>query len=138
MSLPKILLIEDNPAEVELVRRGLDLQREPYELEVLADGEVALRFFDKHRAGEILSSPCVIVLDLHLPRQSGMEVLQAIRREPSLNQIGVVVVTAFITPEEAGRIHRLAAIYLPKPVDLAGYLDLGAAILDVCRGGVLP
>ncbi len=101
MSIPTILVIEDNVADQVLLRYALDEMGEPYRFEVLVDGEMALAFIDDHRQGRREHEPCVILLDLHLPKYSGIEVLAAIREEPVLNHIHVFVLTTDISPHTA-------------------------------------
>ena len=71
MSVPTILVIEDNMADVFLIRHALDQHGEAYQLEVLPDGEAALGFVAEHRSGIRQHDPCVILLDLYLPKTTG-------------------------------------------------------------------
>jgi CheY-like chemotaxis protein len=71
---PTILIIDDNSADIFLLQRGLDQQGEAYQLEILADGPSALQFIDEHRTGVREPNPCVILLDLQLPRHNGLKV----------------------------------------------------------------
>ena len=76
-----ILLIEDSPVDVQLLRLALDQQGQKYKLQVLRDGAEALLFVDRHRTASMSDpEPCVIILDLHIPKHGGVAVLQAIRR----------------------------------------------------------
>ena len=79
MPRPKILVIEDNSSDVFLLRRALIAQGEDFELEVAADGERALHVI-RNRNGEQETHPCAILLDLHLPKHDGLEILRAIRQ----------------------------------------------------------
>src|SRR5579872_3501204 len=97
---PKILMIEDNPAEIIWLRHALDQTGEPYDLELLLDGEMALRFVDEHRRRKREPDPCVILLDLHLPKYDGLEILRAIKEAPKLAHIHVVVMTGAASPNE--------------------------------------
>lgn len=133
MSRPKILVIDDSSADVELLRLALDRQREEYELEVLQDGAEALQFVREHRAGTRAPEPCVIVLDLHLPMHDGMEVLKAVRLEPALTHIQVVVLSSFLNEEKKTAVERAGAVYRIKPVTLPELLDLAAEILALCK-----
>src|SRR5580698_11112218 len=126
---PKILVIEDSPAEVALLRLALDHLGEPYELELLSDGAMALRFVDEHRLGARKPDSCVIVLDLHLPKHDGIEVLKAIRVAPALFHIHVVALSNSASPREQAEIHDLGGLYREKPSGLIQCIDLCAEIL---------
>jgi CheY-like chemotaxis protein len=130
----KILIVEDNPADVAWLRLALDQQEEDYELEVLLDGEAAIRFVEEHRAGLRAPDPCVIVLDLHLPKYDGIEVLHAIKREPVLAHIQVVMLSSLPTPGDEATILRLGAFCRRKPSTLDGCLELACEILAICKG----
>lgn len=134
MALAKILVIEDNPAEIELLRRALDTNQEAYDLDVLEDGEAAMRYVRQYRNGALPPEPCVIVLDLFLPRHSGMEVLAALREEPALNHIRTIVLTSVASPDQIAEIQSLGASYREKPLHLAGYMDLATYIIELCKG----
>jgi two-component system, chemotaxis family, response regulator Rcp1 len=94
----RILIIEDNPGDVFLLRHALETVDEDFELKVLADGEQALRFVQEHRLGLHPPDPCVIVLDL--PKHDGMAVLRAVKRAPALEHIGVLVLSGLVSEEE--------------------------------------
>src|SRR5258706_14280800 len=96
----RILIIEDNPGDVFLLRHALETIDENFELKVLADGEQALRFVQEHRLGLHPPDPCVIVLDLHLPKHDGMAVLRALKRPPALEHIGVLLLSRLVTAQE--------------------------------------
>jgi len=130
----KILVIEDNPADVAWLRLALDQQDEAYDLEVLSDGEAALLFVEEHRAGLRAPDPCVILLDLHLPKYDGIEVLRAIKRAPVLEHIQVVMLSSLPTPRDEATILRLGAICRRKPSTLNDCLELACEILAICKG----
>lgn len=134
MGVPSILVIEDNIADIVLIRHALDEQGEPYRLEVLSDGEAALAFIADHRAGVRHAEPCVILLDLHLPKYNGIEVLAAIRQEPALTHIEVVVLTSAVSPADYAEIIDLGGICCVKPTDLDAIHELARQILALCRG----
>src|ERR1700676_2216349 len=126
VSVPTILVIEDNVADVFLIRHFLDQQGDEYRLEVLPDGEAALTFVAEHRSGVRQHGPCVILLDLHLPKYNGIEVLTAIREEPVLNHIQVFILTSDASPAERARIAALGAVCCFKPSDLVAIRALAA------------
>src|SRR4051812_14799062 len=109
MSLPRILVIEDNPMDVLLLRSNLELTLGENHFEVLSDGAAALSFIFEHRAGMHSPDPCVIVLDLHLPKHNGIEVLTEVRRTPALVHINVVVLSGAIWGKQLEEIRALGA-----------------------------
>jgi chemotaxis family two-component system response regulator Rcp1 len=134
----RIVLIEDNPGDVLLLRFVLDEQRFEYQLEVLDDGEQALHFVRDYCGAACGPSPCVLVLDLHLPKYDGFEVLKALRQEPALSGLRVVALTGSTSPEEETRLHSFGVqLYRRKPTDLEGMLKLGKEIIEVCKEHVL-
>jgi len=134
MGVPTILVIEDNVADVFLLRHFLDEQGEAYLLEVLSDGEAALAFVAEHRSGARKHEPCVILLDLHLPKYNGIEVLVAIRAEPALTHIHVVILTSDTSPAERAEITQLGGICCLKPADLEAVKVLASEIMALCKG----
>lgn len=134
MSIPTILVIEDNVADIFLFRHFLDEQGEAYLFEVLPDGEAALTFVAEHRSGARQHEPCVILLDLHLPKYNGIEVLTAIRTEPILAHIHVVVLTSDASPADRAEIAELGGICCFKPSDLDTVKALAIDILALCKG----
>ncbi len=134
MSMPTILLIEDSFADVVLLRTCLDQLGEPYRLDVLADGEAALKHVESYRSGVRKPEPCVILLDLHLPKHSGTEVLAAIRQQPVLAHVHVVVLTTIASPRQRAEIDELGAIFRTKPATLDLVEELACEILELCKG----
>jgi CheY-like chemotaxis protein len=134
MSKPHIVIVEDNPADVVLFRIALDEQGEPYELTALSDGAQALAFVEKYRLGMEEDDPCAIVLDLRLPKHDGLEVLRALRREPSLDNIHVVMVTSGpVSSGDAAEIRSLEALLRQKPGSVSEVFSLAAEVLELCK-----
>jgi len=76
----------------------------------------------------------VIVLDLHLPRYDGLAVLRAIKREPALADIHVVIFTTQATPEEEREMLKLGVrLYCPKPMNLDDLTSVAEQILEICK-----
>lgn len=132
MNPARIIVVDDNTADVNLLRVALDQQHSAYELIVLESGDQALQFVREYRQGPPHSRPCVILLDLHLPKYDGLAILNAIRQTPQLQTIHVVVLSGMASPDEKEKIASLGAVYRQKPFDLDDYLDLGAEVLDMC------
>ncbi len=134
MSMPTILLIEDSVADIFLLRTCLDRLGKPYRFELLMDGEAALRYIREFREGARKPEPCVILLDLHLPKHSGTEVLAAIRTAPRLAHVHVVVLTGLASPRQVGEVEELGAIFRAKPSELSMMEQLACEIFDLCGG----
>ncbi|HEX4274086.1 MAG TPA: response regulator [Bryobacteraceae bacterium] len=135
MSAARILVIDDNAADINLLRLALDAQKKDYHLEVLQTGQDALRFI-RDQAGEGKSpDPCVILLDLHLPHFDGVAILGAIRQSPELSHVHVVVLSGLASPKDREKIASFGAVYRQKPFQLTDFLDLGAVILAICADG---
>jgi CheY-like chemotaxis protein len=129
----RILVIEDNPGDIFLLRQALNKLHEPYVLEVLSDGQEAFEFVSLQRAGA-QEEPCVIVLDLHLPKHSGEDVLKVIRQEPVLAHIQVVALTTLASPNDERKIRELGVrLYKSKPNRVEEWVELAAEILEICR-----
>jgi chemotaxis family two-component system response regulator Rcp1 len=130
----KILIVDDSPSDTNILCLALSGLDEEVEVEVVTDGQRALEFI--HAQKRVLHElrPCVIVLDLHLPRHDGIEILQVIRQEPVLNHIGVVVLTGSASPSERAELERLGAFYRHKPMTLSGFDELAADLIAICKG----
>src|SRR4029079_2450735 len=115
----EILLVEDNPADVRFFRERLQMAGIRHQLSVVTNGEDAMALL--HRAGQFRSAarPEVIVLDLKLPRVSGHAVLAAMRVDPELRTIPVVVLTSSYAPRDQERSYDLEADhFVTKPIGL--------------------
>jgi CheY-like chemotaxis protein len=120
-----IVLIEDDPGDVLLTRDALAEYKVTNDLVVLSDGADALAFLraDGRYAGRPF--PDLILLDLNLPGINGREVFAAMRADPELSRIPVVVLTASAAEEDLLRSEALgAAAYMRKPVDFGGLTDV--------------
>ena len=126
--------MEDNPADVHLLRLALNHHREEYKLDLLRDGEEAIRFVREQRTTPADPEPCVIILDLHLPRHDGKAVLRAIKEEPALAHVHVVALSSLPSPSDRFEVLRLGArLCRSKPMDLDEWLALAGEILAICR-----
>jgi CheY-like chemotaxis protein len=129
----RILLIEDNPADTLLLRHALNEQNEPYTLEVLPDGEAALRYVRQHCLGNV-PEPCLIILDLHLPRYDGSTILRAIRSEPELSNVAIAVVTSSASPMEKAEVLALGVqLYRNKPLSYDETVELARELIEICK-----
>jgi chemotaxis family two-component system response regulator Rcp1 len=120
-----ILLIEDDPADVRLTREAMKEARLRHEMHVAIDGEQALAFLHRTAGFEDAPHPSLILLDLNLPRKSGLEVLEDIKADDNLKTIPVVVLTTSDADNDALASYRLQAnCVVVKPVDLDQFLDV--------------
>lgn len=122
-----VLLVEDNPDDEELTRMAFESSHLLNELVVVRDGAEALDFLfmrgvHANRDPEIV--PQVILLDLKLPKVSGMDVLRSLRNDPRTSMIPVVVLTSSKEEEDVVRSYQLGAnAYVRKPVDFAEFSE---------------
>ena len=134
MSKPCIVVVGDNPRDAELLRLALDRLGEPYELVALPDGAEALRFLVNRHAGVPEPMPCLILLDVHLPKYDGLDVLTALRGGPNLRHVHIVMLASgAIRPHERLRMQKLDAVLRQKPRHFSEVLGLAADVLDLCR-----
>ena len=123
-----VLLVEDDPAHAEIVRRNLLKSRIANRLEHVGDGQAALDYLYR-RNGFIdpaaAPRPGLILLDLRLPRVDGIEVLKTIKRDPDLAGIPVVILTTSSAEADMARAYDCHAnSYLVKPVEFEHFVEL--------------
>jgi len=123
-----VLLVEDDPAHAEIVRRNLEDFGVANRLIHVSDGEAALDFLYRRGAYQDPTDsprPDLILLDLRLPRISGMEVLETVKADARVSQIPVVVLTTSAAESDVLRAydHHVNS-YLVKPVELAQFASL--------------
>ena len=119
----EILIVEDNPADMRLMREAFHEISSPHRLNVVETGRNALRYL--HREAEFAGSPRpdLVLLDLMLPDVHGLEVLAAMKDDPALRRIPALVFSSSQKREEVARAYDLNAnSYIAKPADLAGYI----------------
>ena len=130
----EILLVEDNPDDVDLTTEALRESGANQRLHVVENGPDAMRFLRHEGVYANAPVPDLILLDLNLPIQSGHEVLTAIRSDPALRSIKVVVLTSSSTQADIRRALYLGAnAYVTKPVDLDDYVRIVETINAMCR-----
>jgi CheY-like chemotaxis protein len=122
-----ILLVEDNPMDVDLTIRAFSRRRLANPIQVARDGEEALAWVPRWEAGEAL--PVVILLDLKLPRIDGLEVLRQLKQHPALHKIPIVVLTSSSDDRDIDAAYALGAnSYILKSVDFQKFLEVAAHI----------
>ncbi|MDA0578609.1 MAG: response regulator [Verrucomicrobia bacterium] len=125
----RILLVEDNPGDVQLTREALRENKIANELHVAKDGEEALRFLHRQPPHATAPRPDLILLDLNLPRKDGREVLADIKADPGLRRIPVVILTTSKAESDILRSYDLHVnCYVTKPLNLDRFLEVIHAI----------
>ena len=134
----EILLVEDNPSDVELVQEALAVWAAPNRLSVVDDGDKALRFIHRQHPYAFAPVPSLILLDLNLPKRDGIEVLREIKADSELAQIPVIVLTTSDREQDVKKAYLLHAnCYLTKPLEIYAFIEKIRAIehfwLDCAR-----
>ena len=120
----KILLVEDNPQDAELILRALEQQNLGGDVQVAENGAEALEilFAPGQRRSELLENLKVIFLDLKLPKVSGLEVLRVIKDDVRTQSIPVVILTSSPQENDIEECYRLGAnSYIVKPLELEDF-----------------
>lgn len=126
MNLP-ILLVEDNPVDIDLTLRAFTKSNFNNPIIVVRDGEEAIAWISKWEKGEQI--PIVILLDLNLPKYSGLEVLKEIKSHPVFKTIPVVVLTSSSDDADMETAYKLRAnSYIVKPVEFEKFVEVAAQI----------
>jgi two-component system, chemotaxis family, response regulator Rcp1 len=125
-----IVVVEDNPADVALIRLALEEAGVECVLVLLEDGERAIHFVRGMTASD--ARPDLVILDLNLPKSDGMEVLAAMRSTQAFAEVPVAILSSSSSQRERERmdvyrVHR----YLAKPPDLEEFLQIGFTIKEL-------
>ena len=124
--LRTILLAEDNPKDVELTLEALSEHNLANQVVVVKDGVEAMEFLrceGKYKLRQ-QGNPAVVLLDIKMPRMDGIEVLQAIRKDPTLKTLPVVMLTSSREEPDLKRSYEFGAnAYVVKPVDFKDFID---------------
>ncbi|MEI7840374.1 MAG: response regulator [Methylococcaceae bacterium] len=120
----EILLLEDEPADAYLVKMALTESKITANLNHVIDGREGLDFLQKIEPYADSPRPDLIFLDLNMPRMNGYEFLTAIKANPKLDDIPVIVLTTSDAESDVTRSYKLgAASYISKPVDMSKFVD---------------
>lgn len=126
MTHKDILLVEDNPDDVELTRLAFEEANVANRVVVAHDGAEALDYLfarGKHAGRDPTQLPSIVLLDLNLPKLDGREVLQAIRAEPATRDLPVIVLTTSAEPFDVEASYALGVnSYIQKPVDFEQFV----------------
>jgi CheY-like chemotaxis protein len=135
----KVLVVEDNPDDVAIVKRAMRKSEVKCELSFARDGQEALDFLYRNGEFEDAPRPDLILLDLNLPKIDGLDVLSRIKQDEKLRRIPVIVLT--ISEHEQDMIKAYdsgASSYMTKPVDSKDFERLINTVQDYWRIARIP
>ncbi len=122
-----IMLVEDNPVDIDLTRRAFNRNRLSNPLIIATDGEEALDWISQWDRGENI--PVIILLDLKLPKIDGLEVLRIIKGHPRYRTIPIVVLTTSHENSDIKQAYLYGAnSYIVKPVDFEKFVEVAGQI----------
>lgn len=131
MKMVEVLLVEDNPGDVRLTEEALKEGKLKVNLNVVMNGEDAIMFLRKQGRYADVPQPDIILLDLNIPRKSGIEVLEDIKQDARLRYIPVVVLTTSSAEEDILKTYNLHAnCYITKPVDFEQFINVIRKVED--------
>jgi two-component system response regulator len=120
-----VLLVEDDPGDVLLIREAFAENKVGNVLATVSDGVEAMRYIRGEGEYADRGRPDLVLLDLNLPRKSGVEVLAEIKGDPDLSMIPVVVLTTSESEEDVIRSYKMHAnAYITKPVDFERFKEV--------------
>jgi chemotaxis family two-component system response regulator Rcp1 len=131
----QILLVDDNPADIDLTSEAFSRSQFEHCVQAVYDGVEAMNFL--HRIGKYkdASSPDLVILDLNLPRKDGRSVLSAVKSDPKLRRIPIVIFSTSESQKDIGSSYDLGAnSYISKPGNLRAYVTTIASIGEYWLG----
>jgi CheY-like chemotaxis protein len=135
----KVLVVEDNPDDVTIIKRAMSKSDIKCELSFAYDGAEALQFLYHEGKFEDAPRPDLILLDLNLPKIGGLEVLAKIKQDDKMRHIPVIVLTISDREEDMARAYDSgAASYMTKPVDSKDFERLIQTVQDYWRIARIP
>jgi CheY-like chemotaxis protein len=128
MEMINILLVEDNPGDIRLTQEAFKEGMLRNNLHVVMDGEAALDFLKGQGEHKNKPRPDLVLLDLNLPKMNGREVLAAIKTDPDLKRIPVVVLTTSQDEQDIVESYKqFASSYIVKPVSMEKFINVVAS-----------
>lgn len=125
----EILLVEDNPGDIRMMREVLRDARVINQINVVNDGVAAIAYLRREDPYPEAVRPDLILLDLNLPKKDGRQVLEIVKQDPQLRRIPVVVMTSSQAEQDILRAYDLHAnCYVTKPFNLDEAVAVGKAI----------
>lgn len=137
---PDLLIVDDNPADVALVREALAGSKHRSQLSTVGDGVEAMAFLNHREKYVNAIRPDLVILDLNLPKRDGLAVLAAMKAGPDLRRIPVVIFSTSELQKDVVRSYEMGAnCYVRKPGNLNDFFSAVKAIEEFWFGSaVLP
>jgi CheY-like chemotaxis protein len=133
---PHILVVEDNDADVFLLKEAVSLHNLGVRLHVVENGALAIAYIGSIDNDPAAPCPCLCLLDMNLPLRSGSEVLQYLRKSRRMAGIPAIVMTSSKSQNEREEIMRLgASAYFHKPINYGDFMDIGKLLNTFLPGG---
>jgi two-component system response regulator len=127
-----VLVVEDNPADMLLVREVLSEEHVARVLHVIKDGEQAINFIEGLDSGPGAPSLDMLLLDMHLPKRDGREILKRLQSTKQFAQIPVIVMTASDAPADYEEAYKRPTVhYFRKPSTLSGFVQSGVIVRKI-------
>lgn len=134
-STPEVLLVDDNPADIDLTSEVLAQSKHHFHVTAISDGAEAISFLRRQGRYGKAPSPDLVVLDLNLPRKDGRQVLRELKADPTLAKIPVVIFTTSPAGADVARSYELGAnCYLRKPGNLYDFVTAVQSMADFWLG----
>jgi CheY-like chemotaxis protein len=135
MSTAEVLLVDDNPADSDLICEVLAQCRRPSHVTAVPDGVEAIKFLERQGNYGNARTPHMVLLDLNLPRKDGRAVLAAIKSNPALRKIPVVIFTTSQARQDVVCSYELGAnCYVTKPGNLQDFVSALNALAEFWFG----
>jgi CheY-like chemotaxis protein len=131
-SIARVLVVEDNPADVELLRWALDGAGVCCDITVLEDGGEALAFIQENGKYANRRLPDLAILDLNLPKYDGLELVEAMRSNPAFSSVPVAILSSSSSPSDLSKMEEYNVDrYFTKPPNLDDYLQIGFVVKEL-------
>ena len=127
-----IILVEDTEPDVLLVREALEQSGLDFDLKVFDDGEQGVDFIESMDRDATLDRPHLFLLDLNLPKKTGGQILERVRKSPTCGEVPVVILTSSDSQKDKAQAADLHATgYFRKPSRLDEFMRLGPYVRDL-------
>lgn len=131
----RILVVEDNDADVFLLREAVSLYKLGVELHVVENGALAIAYIERADNDADTPCPCLCLLDMNLPLRGGAEVLHTLRTSRRMAAVPAIVMTSSRSQPERDEIMRLgASAFFHKPISYSEFMDIGKLMRSFLPG----